>query len=111
VTDRDVTDRDVSDIVIARSESALWRRLFDGVLVLGPLADRPLHISAPGYTIWELLETPTTIRQIAETLATAFGERADTIRPDVVEVVRRLDEHAAIEPPLSPYHETVLTRT
>lgn len=100
MTDRDVSDRDVSDIVIARSESALWRRMFDGVLVLGPLADRPLHISAPGHAIWQLLETPTTIRQVAEALAAAFGEQADMIRADVVEVVRRLDEQAAIAPPL-----------
>lgn len=102
MTDRDVSDRDLSDVVIARSERALWRQMFDGVLVLGPLADRPLHISAPGHAIWQLLETPTTIRQIAEELAAAFGEQADTIAADVAEVVRRLDEQAAIEPPSAP---------
>ena len=96
-----MTDRDLSGVVITRSETALWRRMFDGVVVLGPLADRPLHISSPGHAIWQLLEGPTTVREIADVLAAAFGEDAGRVRADVLEVVRRLDEVGAIAPKLS----------
>ncbi len=96
-----VTDRDLSGVVISRSETALWRRMFDGVVVLGPLADRPLHISSPGFVIWQLLEHPTTDGKIAEVLAAAFREDAVRVRADVLEVVRRLDQVGAIAPPLS----------
>ena len=96
-----MTESDLSGVVITRSETALWRRMFDGVVVLGPLADRPLQISSPGYAIWQLLEHPTTVREIADVLAANFNENYDRISADVMEVVRGLDAVGAIAPPLS----------
>lgn len=91
-----MTESDLSGVVITRSETALWRRMFDGVVVLGPLADRPLQISSPGYAIWQLLEHPTTVREIADVLAAVFAEDADRIIAGVLAVVRSLDEVGAI---------------
>src|SRR6266545_3023150 len=91
-----VPERDVREPSFQRNPAALFRRLLDGVLVLGPAADEPLQISAPGDVVWELLAEPLTQRALTEDLSEIFGAPVNVVRADIEPVLTALIEVHAI---------------
>jgi hypothetical protein len=71
------------DTELERTPEALWRNRLDGVLILAPDADQPIHITQPGDMAWELLAEPVTTRQIVERIAAHFGVAAATASSDI----------------------------
>lgn len=80
---------------LVRAPGALWRRLLDGVLVLAPDQDEPLHITAPGDVVWELLAEPITVDELIEELAELYGTPAGTVSADLEPLLATLRESGA----------------
>ncbi len=91
MTDRDppgdTPGTDSNDTLYLRDDAALWRRMFDGVVVLGPAADQPISISHPGWRIWQLLAQPTTVAALADTLSAEFEVAPQRLRADALAVI------------------------
>ncbi len=107
MTDRDPTGHDTGHdtengtddaplTVYVRDESALWRRMFNGVVVLGSAADQPISISHPGLLIWQLLAQPTTLAALADTLSAEFEVAPERVRADALTVIEVLVAAGAV---------------
>ena len=81
-----------------RHPAALWRRTLDGVVVLPPEGDEPLHVSGPGHAIWQLLAEPATLDELTADVAALFRCPAADVRGDVERVLRSFVEAGAALP-------------
>lgn len=66
-----------------RSEQVLWRRVADGVLLLLPDDDKPVHLMGSAGLLWELLASPLSVEEAAESMASAFGITTDLAEGDI----------------------------
>ena len=86
----------VDDDLLVRGAAVLWRRLFDGILVLAPDAEEPLHVSSPGALVWALLEHPTSFGGLVSELASWFGLPEEQLRADLGPVLSALRAAGAV---------------
>jgi hypothetical protein len=89
----DVADTDV----LVRATPALWRDLTDGVVVLGPAAQRPRLISGPAARLWTMIEQPVAFGAVVAALAAAHDVTSDIVRADARKVLRALQRDGAVE--------------
>lgn len=75
---------------LVRNGHVLWRKVPEGVLLLGPVAEDPLLLPGPGAAMWELLITPMKEEDIVRLLAGAYDTSAEVVGPDVSALVRDL---------------------
>jgi Coenzyme PQQ synthesis protein D (PqqD) len=83
-----------------RCSDVLWRRALDAVLVLPPGAAEPITLAATGPEVWELLETPHSLAELAGKLSVAHQVDPDVVAADVGPVLERLGALGLIEPVL-----------
>jgi len=79
-----------------RSESTLWRRTLDGVVVLPDGADAPLVLRGPAARIWELLAQPLNVEELLDAIATVYAVEGDTVADEVGWAVGRLADAGAL---------------
>ncbi len=91
-----MTDHTWRESVLERAPGVLSRRSLDGVLVLAPDENAPLHISPPGDRIWELLAQSTTADQLTDCLANLYDAGDDVVQADVQRVLATLWDVGAI---------------
>lgn len=91
-----MTDSTWQESLFERAPGVLWRRSLDGVLVLAPGENAPLHISPPGDGIWELLAQSTTADQLTDCLANLYDVGDDVVQADVRRVLATLWDVGAI---------------
>lgn len=76
-----------------RSPQVLWRRVAGGVLLLAPRDAEPLLVTGSGAAVWELLESPLGVEELAERLAETFDvsteEAAAGAAPFLADLVDR----------------------
>ncbi len=82
--------------LLVRGAGVLWRRLFDGILVLPPDAGEPLHVSSPGALVWSLLEHPTSFGGLVRELASWFNLPEEQLRADLVPPLAALRAAGAV---------------
>ena len=97
-----MTELDAHQVMFVRSGTSLWRSMFDGVVILGPLAERPVLVTKPGLTIWQMLTDPITQREIVNRLVSVYAATPETVDADVGDVLSRLEAIGAISRGTSP---------
>lgn len=88
----EVTD----EALVSRVERAVAERLFDETVILDPVADRYVRLNRTGTSLWEALERPSTVGELAARLEREFGIDAECARADVAAFVDRLAERDLI---------------
>jgi Coenzyme PQQ synthesis protein D (PqqD) len=85
----------------ARDERVLWRENIGSVILLPPDGDQVVTLRG-GHYIWELLDQPTSEPELVQRVAEHFSAPADTIRSDLVRVLRQLVKHGILRSVESP---------
>lgn len=85
------------DLIVVRAHRVLWRRVLDGVLVLAPGADKPIHIGTPGELLWDLLVVPTSISDLVGTVVDFFDVEDAQAQVDVQEAIQMLSRSGVVE--------------
>jgi hypothetical protein len=91
--------------LLERDPSALFRRLLDGVLVLGAQATVPSRITRPGEAVWAAFAEPSTLASVTAALSTRFAAPLAVVRADIEPVVRLLLDTGALRVPGTPLPE------
>ncbi len=79
-----------------RRNAVLWRRTYDRVVILVPGKDGFLTLSATGCDLWAALETPGTLRALAQRLAAIYEAPVEQIAADIIPVIENLERGGAI---------------
>ena len=74
----------------------LWRRSGDRVVVDRPDDDEALVLAGPASEAWTLLAQPWTEPGLTAALAVLYGERPETVRADVIEMLEQLRNAGAL---------------
>ena len=88
---------DVSEPLVKRSAGALSRAVGSSLLITSEARDEYQELSATARVIWDLLDEPTSAKQIAELLADRYRRPVSAIAPDVEAVVHRLIESGLVK--------------
>jgi hypothetical protein len=81
-----------------RCPDVLWRRSLDAVLCLPPGAGEPVTLAGTGPEVWDLLERPQTLTEIATELADRHEAHAEIVAQDVLPVLEHLTALGVVEP-------------
>jgi hypothetical protein len=73
-----------------RRADVLWRRSLDTVVCLPPNETEPVTLAGTGPKVWDLLEAPHTLAQLATELSARHGADPGVVATDVRPVVERL---------------------
>ncbi len=84
-------------MTVVRRPDALWRRLANGVVVLGAEADHARAIFGPPAEVWDLIAKPVVIDEIVDQLATRHGADRAVVAADVRTVIDELAHVGALE--------------
>jgi len=74
---------------LGRAHDVLWRRTA-GSVVIRHLDGRGVVLTGTGPMVWDALDQPRTILEVAATLAAAFDRPANEIAADLVETIAAL---------------------
>jgi hypothetical protein len=87
----------VTNFRVARHPASRWRYCHGGVVVMAAAAAEPIFLEAPGDVIWRLLETPRTVREMADELRRQFAGDPATIARDLEAFVAELAVAGLVE--------------
>ena len=77
-----------------------WRRSLDAVLCLPPGSSEPVTLAGSGPEVWDLLERPCSLDELASELARRHGIDPRTVARDVRPVLEGLAELRLVVPVL-----------
>jgi hypothetical protein len=80
---------------LARAEGLIVETLGDEVVMLDPERDRYLRLNRTGGLLWNELEQPATVAELADRLAGAAGIAPERAQEDTLAFVGLLIEHGA----------------
>jgi Coenzyme PQQ synthesis protein D (PqqD) len=83
-----------------RSRDVSWRRSLDAVVCLPPGSSEPVTLAGTAPEVWDLLERPRSLEELASELAGRHGIDAETVANDVLPVLRRMAELRLVVPVL-----------
>ena len=83
-----------------RRVDVLWRRSLDTVVCLPPDESEPVTLAGTGPEVWDLLQTPHTLAELAAELSARHGADLGVVATDVRPVVERLAVLGLVEPVL-----------
>lgn len=81
---------------IERSDGWVLETLGDEVVMLDPERDRYLRLNRTGSLIWNLLERPATVAELAGQLSEREGVPPERAQADTLAFVKQLIEHGAV---------------
>lgn len=79
-----------------RSETVLWRQTFDRVIVLVPATGEMLTLKGTAVDLWDLLEEPAALEQVAAALGERSGVAPALIAADLTPVLIDLATRGAL---------------
>jgi hypothetical protein len=82
--------------VWCRRDDVLWRRSLDAVILLPTEAEEPVTLPGTGAVVWDLLEEPTTLAELVETLTALYGEAPSVVEHDVATLLAELEDLGAV---------------
>jgi hypothetical protein len=85
------------ETTIARGDGWILETLGDKVVMLDPEADRYLRLNRTGSVLWNQLERPTKVEELAAGLADAEGIPVDRAQADTIAFVEQLIAHGAVQ--------------
>jgi hypothetical protein len=68
----------------------LWRRSLDTIVCLPPGEIEPVRLAGTGPEVWDLLQSPHTLGELAAALSARHGVDPDLVATDVRPVVERM---------------------
>jgi hypothetical protein len=80
-----------------QARAAMSREVTDGLVVLGPTADRPTHITGSAVLGWAYFERPTMFDAVVAQLVEAHGADPTVVHRDLAQVVAVLVRDGALE--------------
>ena len=83
-----------------RRPDVAWRRSLYAVLCLPPGASEPVTLAGSGPEVWDLLERPCSLDELASQLGRRHGIDAHTVARDVRPILERLAELRMVIPVL-----------
>jgi hypothetical protein len=95
-------DHRFDDQRFVQARAAMWREVTDGLVLLGPTAERPTHITGTAVRGWAYFEQPVTFDEVVARLVEAYGADPAVVHGDLAEVVSALLRDGALEPVVSP---------
>ena len=84
------------EATIARREGWVVETLGADMVMLDPERDRYLRVNRTGAFLWQALEQPATVGDLAKRLAGAEGVPRERAEEDTLAFVARLIEHGAV---------------
>ena len=95
-------DRLSPDSCVVASDRQLSTTLADEVIILGLDDSMYYGLSGAGTRIWELIQTPRTIAEIVDTIATEFDATRDRVTADLEVLLADLESRGLIAITRSP---------
>jgi hypothetical protein len=86
----------VDDARWRRRPGVLWRRSLDAVIFLGEGGGDPKTLGGGGPELWELLDEPRSVAELAELLAAGFGADPVAVAADVRATLVELERLGAV---------------
>jgi hypothetical protein len=80
-----------------RADGTMWREVSDGLVVLGPTADRPTHVAGTAARGWAHFDRLTTFDVVVGRLVATYGVDEAVARRDLSEIVDALVREGALE--------------
>jgi hypothetical protein len=90
-------DPGLDDQRYVQARAAMWREVTDGLVVLGPTAERPTHITGTAVLGWAHFERPTTFGAVVTRLVETYGADPAVVHRDLAHVVAALVRDGALE--------------
>lgn len=84
------------DSVWVRDPRVLWRDVVDGVVLLPPGVAEPVVLDLPGALLWQQLDTPGTVGQLAERLAAVCREQPSRVADELPATLADLHRRNAV---------------
>lgn len=81
----------------SRSRDVLWRRSLDAVLILPTAGSEPLTLAGSGPELWELLEVPMSMPDLASALAARHEADVEVVARDIEQVLEGLVNLGIVE--------------
>lgn len=78
--------------MVSRAARALAERVLGDLVVLDPAADRYVRLNATAATLWEAIEQPTSVSELAQILAQRFAVADERALADAKTLVQELAE-------------------
>jgi hypothetical protein len=75
---------------VQRASQAIWRAVGDETVVLNPASGRSVSLNRTGAWLWETLDSPSTIDELADRLATDWRVSPERARTDVLAFCKSL---------------------
>lgn len=79
-----------------RAGDVFWHETLGAVALLPRTAPHPLALTGSGAALWELLETPSTLEELAVELARRFAADPDEVTRDIAPVLLQLAATGAV---------------
>jgi len=83
-----------------RRADVLWRRSLDTIVCLPPDESEPVTLAGTGPEVWDLLQTPHTLAELAAELSARHGADLDVVAADVRPAVEQLAALGLVDPVL-----------
>ena len=80
-----------------RRDGVLQRELTDGVLVLGPDADRSVALLGTGADLWDALARTASLAEVVDDLAARYGADHEVVAADTRGAVQQLVAQGLVE--------------
>lgn len=87
----------MSATLYRRRPDVLWRRSLDAVIGLPPDQIEPVTLAGTGPEVWDLLQTPRSLAELAAELANRHGADPEVVAADVRPVLERLAALGLVE--------------
>lgn len=83
-------------VVWARDPEVLWREVAGGAVLLPANADEPFALTDSGAALWELLESPMGLDEVAARLAAVYATSPAVVEESVRPLLRDLERRHAV---------------
>jgi hypothetical protein len=82
--------------LVSRNPEAIFAPVEGETVILEPVADRYVCLNATGTRLWQLLERPASVGELARLLTDTYGVEPPAALTDVTAFVRSLDDRGLI---------------
>ena len=86
----------MTEKAVYRRGAVLWRCTYDRVLILVPGEEGFLSLQGTGRDLWDVLEEPGTLDELAARLAGIYTAPAGRIASEIVNVIEELERRGAV---------------
>lgn len=83
-------------VLWVRSPDVLWRRTLEAVVLLAPDTGEIITLTATGQALWEALEEPGTVPEVAARVADGYDVAPEVVAADIAPVLHDLERRHVV---------------